>query len=135
MAENRSLPSTTFLADPERIETYLHDRKSEEPIIVNMKGGDGGFENVLSIHMTPECALRIIAELQRATMGAGVCADCGIYKPLSGDIHCIDCDKKLERAHEEEQDSQVHNPFPPQSVVKPSLEARGWTRQDEGKER
>ena len=101
MSENRAFSPTVFMSDPEGIRANLHDRKCQEPVLLHVR--DSNFGGVLDVHLTPECALKIIAELQRATMGAGVCADCGIYKPLSGDIHCIDCDKKLERAHEEEQ--------------------------------
>jgi len=101
MNENRSLAPCAFLTAPSLIEASLHECHSDEPIVLTCVGEH--HETAVAIHMSPECALRIIAELQRATMGAGVCADCGIYKPLSGDIHCIDCDKKLERAHEEEE--------------------------------
>lgn len=99
---NHMLAPAVFLEDPERLDVHLYEGKSEKPILLHVDR-DRLHDTVITLHMTPECASKISAELMSRVTGHGVCADCGIYKPLSGDIHCIDCDKKLERAHEAEE--------------------------------
>ena len=98
---NSASTMCAFIGFPGGIAYNLRGTKCDEPIIIHVYSEDNDY--IMGMHLSPGSAIRLATMLFDATNGAGVCADCGIYKPLSGDIHCIDCDKKLERAHEAEE--------------------------------
>jgi len=82
MSTNRTLAATTFLSDPSRLSVGTFDGETEEPILLHASGD--GFVTILSVHMTYDCARKLIRELEDVTSpDYDICADCKTYKPLS----------------------------------------------------
>lgn len=98
---NTASTMCAFLGFPDGITCDLRGKTCDEPIIVHVYSSEDNY--IMGLHLSPECASRLAGQLMGRVAGHDICAACGIYKPLSGDIHCIDCDKKMERAHEAEE--------------------------------